>query len=206
MIQGDSVSPGYCLLQPLTHYAPLPFYDRTGQIFLKNPMVSVYARYGIEMHGPAGVQKGQPGHCDKDDVYALHCKTWPQQARQWLDQQSEGQWPSSEIKELSRRTGCFVVSVGCRGSEYEQFEWRISTSLSERLLILNLNNTQIRCYVLIKMLIKHLSIHCLQMLFQVICVKLHFSTVLPAHILTSGEKITYFLVYHCVFISCTTIS
>ncbi|XP_060556693.1 uncharacterized protein LOC132717274 [Ruditapes philippinarum] len=106
------------------------------------------------MHGPAGVQQYGPGHCDKDIVLALHCKTWSQQARQWLDQQCGGRWPSTEIKQLCSRTGCFVVPVGCRGSEYEQLEWRISTSLSERLLMFNLNITQIRCYVLMKMLIK----------------------------------------------------
>jgi tetratricopeptide (TPR) repeat protein len=51
-------------------------------------------------------------------------------------------------------TGCFVVGVGKRGSFNEVFEWRISTSLPERYLMLNLDITQIRCYVLMKMILK----------------------------------------------------
>ncbi|XP_060561380.1 uncharacterized protein LOC132721142 [Ruditapes philippinarum] len=163
MTEDDSVSPGYCLLQVVRPDAPLPRYgesdgnfvkDKTGKLFYKNPLRSLCARYGIKIHGPAGEQKNRPGFLDKDNVLALKCTTWPLQARQWLDQQCEGHWPSDEIKHLCSRTGCLLVGVGCRGSEHEQLEWRISTSFSERLLMFNLNITQIRCYVLMKMLIK----------------------------------------------------
>jgi hypothetical protein len=68
-----------------------------------------------------------------------------------LDQQGEGQWPSAEMKQYCSIAGCFVVPVGCRGSE---LEWRISTSLAERYLMLDLNITQIRSYVLMKMIKK----------------------------------------------------
>ncbi|XP_060592886.1 uncharacterized protein LOC132747503 [Ruditapes philippinarum] len=162
MIQDNSVSPGYCLLQVLRPDAPLPedgesdqffFKDRTGKLLLKNFIVSLF-NINHEIHGPAGFQQGQPGICDKDSVFALHCTTWPQQARQWLDQQGEGQWPSAEMKQYCSRTGCFVVGVGCSGSEHEQLEWRISTSLAERCLMFNLNITQIRCYVLMKIILK----------------------------------------------------
>ncbi|XP_060604438.1 uncharacterized protein LOC132757242 [Ruditapes philippinarum] len=162
MIQDNSISPGYCLLQVLRDDAPLPldgeshhlvFKDRTGKLLLKKFIVSLF-NINREIHGPAGFEQGQPGISDKDSVFALHCTTWPQQARQWLDQQGEGQWPSAEMKQYCSRTGCFVVGVGCRGSEHEQLEWRISTSLAERCLMFNLNITQIRCYVLMKMILK----------------------------------------------------
>ncbi|XP_060574010.1 uncharacterized protein LOC132731773 [Ruditapes philippinarum] len=163
MIQDNSVSPGHCLLQSLRSDAPLPadgesdqffFKDRTGRVFVKNSIVHVSSvnRDEVELHGPAYARQGQPGYCDKDTVMALHCTTWPQQARQWLIQQGEGQWPSAEMKQYCSRTGCFVVTVGCSGSEHEQLEWRISTSLAERCLMFNLNITQIRCYVLMKIL------------------------------------------------------
>ncbi|XP_060563066.1 uncharacterized protein LOC132722563 [Ruditapes philippinarum] len=162
MIQDNSISPGYCLLQRLRSDAPLPedgesnqylFKDRTGKLLLKNFIVSLL-NINLEIHGPAGFQQGQQGLSDIDFVYALHCTTWPQQARQWLDQQGEGQWPSAEMKQYCSRTGCFVVGVGCRGSEHEQVEWRISTSLAERCLMFNLNIIQIRCYVLMKIISK----------------------------------------------------
>ncbi|XP_060576581.1 uncharacterized protein LOC132733873 [Ruditapes philippinarum] len=164
MIQDNSVSPGYCLLQVLRPDAPLPFdgesdqflfKDRTGKLFLKNYIVHVtLLNIKREIHGPAGVLQRHPGYFDNDFVLALHCTTWPQQARQWLDQQGEGQWPSAEMKQYCSRTGCFVVGVGCSGSEHEQLEWRISTSLAERCLMFNLNITQIRCYVLMKIILK----------------------------------------------------
>jgi hypothetical protein len=163
MIQDNSVSPGYCLLQGLRPDAPLPaeresnqsfFRDRTGKCLLKQSFISGGYFDTLSLHGPAIVEQGSPGYRDEDRVIALHCKTWPYQARQWLDQQGEGQWPSAEMKQYFNRTGCFVVPVGCRGSEHEQLEWRISTSLAERCLMLNLNITQIRCYVLMKMVMK----------------------------------------------------
>ncbi|XP_060564309.1 uncharacterized protein LOC132723576 [Ruditapes philippinarum] len=163
MIQDNSVSPGYCLLQFLRDDFPLPafgvptqncFMDRTGKLLLKNSVLSAEHVHGYEVHGPAGVRQGQHGFTDKDHVMALYCTTWPQQARQWLDQQGEGQWPSAEMKQYCNRSGCFVVPVGCSGSEHEQLEWRISTSLAERCFMFNLNITQIRCYVLMKMILK----------------------------------------------------
>ncbi|XP_060560706.1 uncharacterized protein LOC132720567 [Ruditapes philippinarum] len=172
MIQDSSVSPGYCVLQMLRPDVPLPadgesdqyfFRDRTGKILLKHIILPgifhLKHLFGgfldrLQVHGPAGVNQGPPGYCDMDLVLALHCKTWPQQARRWQDQHSDAQWPSAEIKQYCSRTGCFVVPVGYRGSEHEQLEWRISTSLAERCLMFNLNITQIRCYVLMKMIIK----------------------------------------------------
>ncbi|XP_060573998.1 uncharacterized protein LOC132731764 [Ruditapes philippinarum] len=162
MIQDNSVSPGYCFLQCLRSDAPLPadnesnkifFKDRTGKLFLKNSIIS-FLTVGTETHGPARAEQGQQGFSDVDRVLALHCTTWPQQARQWLDQQGEDQWPSAEMKQYCSRTGCFVVGVGCRGSEHEQLEWRISTSFAERCLMFNLNISQIRCYVLMKIILK----------------------------------------------------
>ncbi|XP_060558231.1 uncharacterized protein LOC132718536 isoform X1 [Ruditapes philippinarum] len=51
-------------------------------------------------------------------------------------------------------TRCFVVGVGKTGSLNEAFEWRISASHAERFLMFNLNIPQIRCYVLMKMILK----------------------------------------------------
>ena len=54
--------------------------------------------------------------------------------------------------------GCFVVPVGCRGTEKEELQWRISTSITERRLMFSLNIVQIRCYVLMKMILKSYQI------------------------------------------------
>jgi hypothetical protein len=163
MVQDNSVTPGYCLLQALRLDAPLPdtgesdqcyVKDRTGKVLLKSSADLKFSQEDESRHGPASSLKGKPGYYDTDHVFSFHCKTWPQQARQWLDQQGEGQWPSPEMKQYCSRTGCLVVPVGSRGSDNEELEWRISTSLAERCLMFNLNITQLRCYVLMKMIVK----------------------------------------------------
>ncbi|XP_045156674.2 uncharacterized protein LOC123523107 [Mercenaria mercenaria] len=169
MIQDDTVSPGYCLLQRLRDHAPLPyndapighfFQDKTGRILLSNTIMSEtltaaadYLTGGVNS-GPVYTTFGQPGVTETDFVAAFPCKTWPLQARPWLNQQGAGQRPSDDMKKFCSNTGCFVVGVGSKGSENEELEWRISTSLAERCLMFNLNITQIRCYVLMKMILK----------------------------------------------------
>ncbi|XP_045204240.2 uncharacterized protein LOC123557081 [Mercenaria mercenaria] len=166
MIQDETVSPGYCLLQRLRDDAPLPCNhvpdkyhcrDRTGRVLKKNIIMTdslAVVFGGGERHGPAYAEQGRPGTADSDTVLALTCKSWPLQARQRLDWQGVGEWPSNVMKRYCSNTGCFVVGVGSKGSQNEEFEWRISTSLAERCLMFNLNITQIRCYVLMKMILK----------------------------------------------------
>ncbi|XP_045167321.2 uncharacterized protein LOC123530603 [Mercenaria mercenaria] len=163
MIQDETVSPGYCLLQRLRKRAPLPydgklpanhFRDKMGRILLKNSLFHTVTGERFERHGPAFAQQGKPGLSDIDVVSAFPCKSWPLQARKWLRLQGEGQWPTDEMKRYCSTSGCFVVAVASRGSENEELEWRISTSLAERCLMFNLNITQIQCYVLMKMVLK----------------------------------------------------
>ncbi|XP_045195612.2 uncharacterized protein LOC123551043 [Mercenaria mercenaria] len=167
MIQDDTVSPGYCLLQPLRKDTPHPYHtvpnknfsERKGKILIKNKVISEMAdiiENGGTRHGPAHTLQKQTGMNYVDIVPAYHCKSWPLQARQWLDWQGIGQWPSADMRRYCDSTGCFLVGVGSRGSEHEEFEWRISTSLAERCLMFNLNITQIQCYVLMKMILKTL--------------------------------------------------
>ncbi|XP_053405492.1 cyclic GMP-AMP synthase-like [Mercenaria mercenaria] len=171
MIQDETVSPGYCLLQRLRADVPLSyngepnkyeFRDRAGRILLRNKIMSDVAKAvgkkftcwkGVQ-HGPAHTPPRQHGVYDTDIVGAFLCKSWPLQARQWLNQQGVGQWPSDNMRRYCSRTGCFVVGVGNKRNDNEQLEWRISTSLAERCLMFNLNITQIRCYVLMKMILK----------------------------------------------------
>jgi hypothetical protein len=163
MIQDRSVSPGYYRLQVLRPDFPLPIRryksdpslctvcrrDRHGSVLLKDSSASHIMHSGpherLERHGPAFTKINIAN--EYDGAIALPCTTWPLQARQWMHQQSVSQWPSDEIKQYCCRTGCFLVGVGQHGSENEEFEWRISTSLAERCLMYNLNITQIRCYV-----------------------------------------------------------
>ncbi|XP_045160626.2 uncharacterized protein LOC123525558 [Mercenaria mercenaria] len=162
MIQDETVSPGYCLLQCLRDDAPLPldsipnkfgYRDSSGRILLRNTVFNDVAETGDVKHGPAYTRQGRPGYSDTDAVLAIPCKTWPRIARRFLDHQGVGVWPLDEIKLYCSTSRCFVVGVGSKGNANEELEWRISTSLAERCLMFNLNITQIRCYILMKMIL-----------------------------------------------------
>jgi tetratricopeptide (TPR) repeat protein len=161
MIQDENVSPGYCLLQILRDDAPLPlvvetddntYRDRMGRILLKNTMFN--GLQNLVRNGPAHSIQNVPGVRDNDSVPAFPCHLRPVQARHWLNQHREEHWPTYDMIQYCSNTRCFVVGVGKTGSVNEAFEWRISTSFAERYLMFNLNITQIRCYVLMKMILK----------------------------------------------------
>ncbi|XP_053375111.1 uncharacterized protein LOC128547210 [Mercenaria mercenaria] len=109
---------------------------------------------GDQRQGPSSASAAKPGFLAKDIVLANPCKSWPQSSRAWLHQQESNTWPTAEMKKYAKSTKCFVVGVGSRASENAAFEWRFSTSLAERCLMFNLNITQIKCYILMKMILK----------------------------------------------------
>ncbi|XP_060590235.1 uncharacterized protein LOC132745352 [Ruditapes philippinarum] len=160
MIQDENTTPGYCFLQLLR--ADMPYYassipgqyhitDRKGRILFENTQKTTQ---DCEQHGPSIARKGHHGWTDKDMVLAFPCKSWPKSATGWLERQGIGRWPTQEVKRNAASTECFVVPTGSKVSKYPKLEWRISTSLAERCLMSSLNITQIRCFVLLKMILK----------------------------------------------------
>ncbi|XP_045205110.2 uncharacterized protein LOC123557605 [Mercenaria mercenaria] len=167
MIQDESTSPGYCLLQCLKSDEPLPLLHKPdninftvsrGKVLRKNNALKNYhadrPTSGYVINGPAESKKGMPGCADQDIVSAFHCNSWPVEARPWLSRQGKGRWPTEDMKRNCKTTGCFVVPVSSKNSKNEELEWRISTSHAESLLMFSLNITQLRCYILMKMILK----------------------------------------------------
>ena len=98
MIQDETVSPGYCLLQELRDDAPLPavvelnehsYRDGVGRILLNNNCFNFLSNRRCIRNGPAH-SVSQPGMNDSDTVPSYPCHTFPAQATQWLDQHREG--------------------------------------------------------------------------------------------------------------------
>ncbi|XP_045171927.2 uncharacterized protein LOC123533980 [Mercenaria mercenaria] len=164
MIQNEITPPGYCLLQVLRPDTPLPatvelaniaVNDTHGRILFKNTITdAAYILQGRQRQGPSTTLAAEPGFVAQDLVLALPCISCPQSLRAWLHQQETNTWPTAEMKRFAKSTRCFVVGVGSRASENAAFEWRLSTSLAERCLMFNLNITQIKCYILMKMILK----------------------------------------------------
>ncbi|XP_060595741.1 ATP-dependent RNA helicase DDX55-like, partial [Ruditapes philippinarum] len=125
MIQDEYVSPGYCLLQILRDDAPLPYIDvvndnfyrdRMGRILLKNTIFNFLGNNALMRHGPAYSQQDVPGVNDYDYVPAFPSRLYPVQAGHWLWQHREEHWPTTDMIQYCKNTGCFVVGVGKTGS------------------------------------------------------------------------------------------
>ncbi|XP_060594782.1 uncharacterized protein LOC132749114 [Ruditapes philippinarum] len=210
MIQDDTVSPGYCLLQILRNDAPLSednvydqysYRDRIGRVLLKNSINNPAAGDGRVRHGPAKSRKARLGFVSQDIVLAITCQQWPLQARRWIYQHGEGQWPTYDMKQYCKDTGCFVVGVGSKGSVNEELEWRISTSLAERYLMFNLNITQIRCYVLMKMILKtFITTQCPDSISSYMCKTVMFHCISSTNNNTWNEKTLLICLNYCLIV------
>ncbi|XP_053389932.1 uncharacterized protein LOC128552888 [Mercenaria mercenaria] len=154
----DNVAPGYCRLQVLRSdiaaaWEDLPTddceYDDEGRVLVKNTLFH-NDDMGMIRHGPASSN----AYLNADYVKGLPCKSWPTEALPWVTRAAEDTWSDRNLKCFAVNSGCFVVPTGHCLSETERLEWRISTSLAERCVMFNMNITQIKCYVVLKMIMK----------------------------------------------------
>lgn len=92
-------------------------------------------------------------YSNTDNVYCFKCFC-PGILEKWVTRHRRHGWPSQDtIDELSRLDG-HVVPVGFKESLDMYREWRICYSLAELHLMRNLNETQLKVYILLKQLSK----------------------------------------------------
>ncbi|KAH3693187.1 uncharacterized protein LOC127863132 isoform X2 [Dreissena polymorpha] len=91
------------------------------------------------------------GPAKVDAVNALRCHC-PSILHRWAARSRH--WPSPDIVQKVVSMGAFVSPVGFKASENKDFEWRICFNTGETELVTNLNNTQIKIYVILKMIAK----------------------------------------------------
>ena len=109
--------------------------------------------------GPAIHQDAAEGRTSSDFVVALSCTDWPECAHEWLLRTRIHGWPSEELIKQCKYLGFFVVSACHPASDEKQFQWRISFSHQERLLVTQFNSVQLKCYILLKIIKKELIKH-----------------------------------------------
>ena len=112
-----------------------------------------------EMHrkeGPAIHLDAVKGRASSDIVCALSCTDWPECAHEWLSRRRIHGWPSKELIKQCKSLGFIVVSACHPASNEKQFQWRISFSHQERLLVTQFNSVQLKCYILLKIIKKEL--------------------------------------------------
>jgi hypothetical protein len=115
-----------------------------------------FDRQHIDVNGPAvtfylKTNEGLPKGCD--NVYCMHYDMWPNSANSFITRPKPNNWPSKSLLENIKSQGCDVVGVGHHDSQNNDIQWRISFP-GERSLLLDLNEVQILCYALIKIILK----------------------------------------------------
>ncbi|KAH3874550.1 hypothetical protein DPMN_037796 [Dreissena polymorpha] len=107
------------------------------------PIYVNHARAGPSLPWTSG-----PNNFDAVRALRCHCpvilQKWASRARQW---------PSPDIVEKATSMGAFVTPIGFKGSEPYHIAWRICFNTAEVVLVNNLNDTQVKIYVLLKMIV-----------------------------------------------------
>ena len=112
-----------------------------------------------EMHrkdGPAIHMDAVKNRLSSDTVVALAFTDWPECAQDWLSRKRIHGWPSKELIKQCKSLGFIVVSACHPASDEKHFQWRISFSHQERLLVTQFNSVQLKCYILLKIIKKEL--------------------------------------------------
>ncbi|XP_052259370.1 uncharacterized protein LOC127863769 isoform X1 [Dreissena polymorpha] len=106
---------------------------------------------GMVQHERAGpsIPNTLLGYLHHDEVHALHYYC-PNILSKWAARPRH--WPPPEVAQRVVSLGAVLTPVGFKGSEYQHVEWRVCFNVGEIELISNLNDTQTKLYVLLKMI------------------------------------------------------
>ncbi|KAH3784218.1 uncharacterized protein LOC127841684 [Dreissena polymorpha] len=149
--------------------------DAQGRLFLKNNVIDMvkeryYKKEGFDLiqHGPSLTLGGIV-----DMVNAFHCAKLPDDCQYIFRRPKPGHWPGPELLTQLKDSGVFLVptahventtnwdpqqrlgtlTVRTFDNSHERY-WRLSTNLMERLLMFDLTMTQMKVYVLMKIIRK----------------------------------------------------
>ena len=162
MVSDEITKPGYVKLQVVVNGKPqktngcktdLPEnthndYQNRVCVFKTHPdMLRVEKHMGLET--TTRVITG-----DRSNILyeSYRCSSWPDVARSWHNRARHYNWPPRYDLEQMKTLGILLVPAGCSGSIERHLEFKICFSLQGRYLIDNLNQTQHKCYVLLKMI------------------------------------------------------
>ncbi|XP_071142715.1 uncharacterized protein [Mytilus edulis] len=105
----------------------------------------------LSLHGPCVSDK-----CMALDIaVCFRNKLLPYNAKQWVYRQRK-QWPPNAVIDTIMRFGCLLVPIGPKTVTNNQFLWRLSFSVAEKHLLHSFNYTQLLCYGLLKLTLKHI--------------------------------------------------
>lgn len=111
-----------------------------------------------QLSGPARTEQFKSKFYNKsvDRVFAFKSSSWPDQAKDWLEKANKKPWPTGDALGVIKQCGFFVTPTGHPFSPDSDLEWRLSLSLAEKGLIWSFNDTQFKCFVLLKLITKQI--------------------------------------------------
>ncbi|XP_052239805.1 uncharacterized protein LOC127850667 isoform X2 [Dreissena polymorpha] len=185
MLHDNTTPPQQYLLQVINDYTPEPETSLTddrfvrkdsGQILFSAERWKQYIAYEARHQGET--TKNGPSVSwlpNWDIVNAFHVRKPLPEIQHWIDRCRGKHWPPVQLLEAARIAPCFLVPAGHPDSDYTREEWRLSPNLIERMLMFSFNMTQIKCYIVLKLIKKSLfanivgyaitSFHCKTIMF-----------------------------------------
>ena len=106
------------------------------------------------IHGPAMVIREDFGERSEDIVNALRLNHVPEELDLWFMRVRKAEWPGKSFQEYVKQCDYFLVPVGHKQSKTHTHEFRICCSFAERQLMFEMNMTQLRCLIIMKMIVK----------------------------------------------------
>ncbi|XP_076084490.1 cyclic GMP-AMP synthase-like receptor 2 [Mytilus galloprovincialis] len=105
----------------------------------------------LSPHGPCLSDQGQ----NMDFAFCFRNKYLPYDAIPWLSR-CRKQWPPNSTIDKIKKYGCLLVPTGPRTMPDCYVLWRLSFSAAEKQLVHSFNFTQLLCYCLLKLTLKHI--------------------------------------------------
>ncbi|XP_076084129.1 uncharacterized protein LOC143054915 [Mytilus galloprovincialis] len=109
------------------------------------------SHYMLSSHGPCLSTYDQ----SMDIAFCLRSKYLPYNALPWATR-SRMQWPPNSVIDEINKYGCLLVPIGPRTLPDCNALWRLSFSVAEKQLVHSFNFTQLLCYCLLKLTLKHI--------------------------------------------------
>ncbi|KAH3784208.1 hypothetical protein DPMN_162160 [Dreissena polymorpha] len=168
-----SLPPQFCRLQWLLPYSHI---DAERRVFLKNIAMKQFILGTCERWGIGFIQHGPSftfDCVDIDMVNAFYCAKLPEDCQYIFRRPKPGHWPTPALLTKLKNSGVFLVlasqventanwdprqhlgtvTVRTFDNSHELY-WRLSTNLIERLLMFDLSMTQMKVYVIMKIIRK----------------------------------------------------
>ncbi|KAH3774114.1 hypothetical protein DPMN_175487 [Dreissena polymorpha] len=159
MLSDEETPIGFCKLEFMSAVDTEPIdpdlffnicMDINGRFVITNSCM-VDAMDQDERNGPAATTFKRPGFTDLDYIPSFRCAKWPSVAEEFLTRKRKYGFPSTDMAGDFGSFGIFFVPTGHSETQEKHLQWRLSFSLQERKIMLNLNPTQFKCYILLKM-------------------------------------------------------